>query len=103
MKSQQKRTLTLIFACVIIYIKIRDRSSSTTSKCFNDILSQDIGEMTGREMVHYVYLSNSSSCRIIHDYGGKLAKFYNGFGEIVNMQSVTDGTVLPPVGGRGQK
>jgi Methyltransferase domain len=88
MRSQQKRTLTVIFACVIIYITIRDMSSSTTTKCFNDILSQDIDEMTGREMIHYIYLSNSSSCRIIHDYGGKLAKFLNGFGEIVNFQSI---------------
>ena len=87
MKYQSKKYLILVFACVAVYLKVKDHVS-LRAKCFNDILSQDIGEMTDREMVHYIYLSNSSSCRIIHDYGGKLAKFYNGFGEIVNLQSI---------------
>jgi Methyltransferase domain len=88
MKYQSKKYLILIFTFVATYLKVKDHVSSLRAKCFNDILGKDIDEMSDREMIHYIYRSNSSSCKIIHDFGGGMSNFFNALGEVVDYQMI---------------
>lgn len=50
--------------------------------CQTDFRTKDVDSMQPLDMFKYLYWTNSSSCRIAHDFGGETVKFYYDIEEV---------------------
>ena len=86
MRYVSKVVLIVIFTCVTVYLKVTNRSRCNS--CSEDILFRDVDDLKGKDLLCYIYVSNSRSCRIVHDFGGIWIRVLDGLGSLMPYQGL---------------
>ena len=72
-RTPSSRLIILIVVILFLYIASRLAGND------NNNVEVDADSMTARQVTDYFLMTNRSSCRLVHDFGGKMERNQNHF------------------------